>query len=140
MKEALITMITVPFALIGGIFMVYFMGLIYRCRCSRFYCTVWDGDRNSYDNDYLNEAMNKMVEKYGNSSETITTDILRQYIIDGSAKAEAKINDGFSFSIWISTHSLGNRERALMIPLRFRLLRNNHLCYICIISNLLFLK
>jgi Cu(I)/Ag(I) efflux system membrane protein CusA/SilA len=30
--------------------------------------------------------MNKMVEKYGNSSETITTDILRQYIIDGSAK------------------------------------------------------
>jgi hypothetical protein len=54
---------------------------------------------------YLNEAMNKMVEKHGNSSKTITTDILRQYIIDGSAKAEAKIN-GFGFSIWISTHSL----------------------------------
>jgi Cu(I)/Ag(I) efflux system membrane protein CusA/SilA len=35
---------------------------------------------------YLNEAMNKMVEKHGNSSKTITTDILRQYIIDGSAK------------------------------------------------------
>jgi Cu(I)/Ag(I) efflux system membrane protein CusA/SilA len=34
---------------------------------------------------YLNEA-NKMVEKHGNSSKTITTDILRQYIIDGSAK------------------------------------------------------
>jgi Cu(I)/Ag(I) efflux system membrane protein CusA/SilA len=34
---------------------------------------------------YLNEAMNKMVEKHGNSK-TITTDILRQYIIDGSAK------------------------------------------------------
>jgi hypothetical protein len=29
--------------------------------------------------------MNKMVAKYGNSSETIT-DILRQYIIDGSKK------------------------------------------------------
>jgi Cu(I)/Ag(I) efflux system membrane protein CusA/SilA len=27
-----------------------------------------------------------MVEKHGNSSKTITTDILRQYIIDGSAK------------------------------------------------------
>ena len=27
MKEALITMITVPFALIGGIFMVYFYGI-----------------------------------------------------------------------------------------------------------------
>jgi Cu(I)/Ag(I) efflux system membrane protein CusA/SilA len=35
---------------------------------------------------YLNEAMNKMVAKYGNSKETITEDILRQYIIEGSAK------------------------------------------------------
>jgi hypothetical protein len=33
-----------------------------------------------------------------------------KYIIDGSAKAEAKINDGFGFSIWISTHSLGDRD------------------------------
>jgi hypothetical protein len=39
------------------------MGLIYRGRCSRFHRTVWDGDRNSDDNDYLNEAMNKMVAK-----------------------------------------------------------------------------
>jgi Cu/Ag efflux pump CusA len=29
MKEAFVTIITVPFALIGGIFMVYFMALIY---------------------------------------------------------------------------------------------------------------
>jgi Cu(I)/Ag(I) efflux system membrane protein CusA/SilA len=40
---------------------------------------------------YLNEAMNKMVEKHGNSSKTITTDILRQYIIDGSAKLRPKL-------------------------------------------------
>jgi hypothetical protein len=33
--------------------MVYFMGLIYRC--SQVYRTFWDGDRNSYDNDYLLE-------------------------------------------------------------------------------------
>jgi Cu(I)/Ag(I) efflux system membrane protein CusA/SilA len=34
---------------------------------------------------YLNEAMNKMVEKYGNSEGTITEEILK-HIIDGSAK------------------------------------------------------
>jgi Cu(I)/Ag(I) efflux system membrane protein CusA/SilA len=39
---------------------------------------------------YLNEAMNKMVEKH-NSSKTITTDILRQYIIDGSARLRPKL-------------------------------------------------
>jgi Cu(I)/Ag(I) efflux system membrane protein CusA/SilA len=72
---------------------------------------------------YLNEAMNKMVEKHGNSSEAITTDILRQYIIDGSAKkAEAKIKLMVSL-LSISTHSLGDRNGAdVMIPLRFRLL------------------
>jgi Cu(I)/Ag(I) efflux system membrane protein CusA/SilA len=35
---------------------------------------------------YLNEAMIKMVEKHGNSSETITEEVLRDYIIYGSAK------------------------------------------------------
>jgi hypothetical protein len=61
------------------------MGLIYLWPLQSGLSHFWDGDRNSYDNDYLNEAMNKMVEN-GNSSKTITTDILRQYIIDGSAK------------------------------------------------------
>jgi Cu(I)/Ag(I) efflux system membrane protein CusA/SilA len=57
MKEALITMITVPFALMG-IFMVYFMGnlsVAVVAGLSHF----WD-DRNSYDNDYLLERMNKL--------------------------------------------------------------------------------
>jgi predicted RND superfamily exporter protein len=54
MKEALITMITVPFALIGD-FMVYFMGLIYLWPLQSGLSHFWDGDRNSYDNDYLLE-------------------------------------------------------------------------------------
>jgi Cu(I)/Ag(I) efflux system membrane protein CusA/SilA len=65
--------------------MVYFMGLIYG-RCSRVYRTFGMAIETAMIMTiYLNEAMNKMVEK-GNSSKTITTDILRQYIIDGSAK------------------------------------------------------
>jgi len=35
---------------------------------------------------YLNEAMNKMVEKHGNSAQTLSEDILKEYIIEGSAK------------------------------------------------------
>jgi regulator of PEP synthase PpsR (kinase-PPPase family) len=45
---------------------------------------------------YLNEAMNKMVEKTCNSSKTITTDILSTLLM-ALQKAEAKINDGFGF-------------------------------------------
>jgi hypothetical protein len=44
--------------------MVYFMGLIYLWPLQSGLSHFWDGDRNSYDNDYLLErAMNKMVEK-----------------------------------------------------------------------------
>jgi Cu(I)/Ag(I) efflux system membrane protein CusA/SilA len=85
MKEALITMITVPFALIGDFYGLFY-GLIYlwplQSGLSHFWMAI---ETAMIMTIYLNEAMNKMVEKHGNSK-TITTDILRQYIIDGSAK------------------------------------------------------
>ena len=88
MKEALITMITVPFALIGGIFMVYFYGINLSVAVAVGFIALFGMaiETAMLMTIYLNEAMNKMVEKYGNSSETITEDILKQYIIDGSAK------------------------------------------------------
>ena len=88
MKEALITMITVPFALIGGIFMVYFYGINLSVAVAVGFIALFGLaiETAMLMTIYLNEAMNKMVEKYGNSKETITQDILRQYIIDGSAK------------------------------------------------------
>jgi Cu(I)/Ag(I) efflux system membrane protein CusA/SilA len=67
--------------------MVYFMGLIYLWPLQWVYRTFGMAIETAMIMTiYLNEAMNKMVEKHGNSSKTITTDILRQYIIDGSAK------------------------------------------------------
>jgi Cu(I)/Ag(I) efflux system membrane protein CusA/SilA len=73
--------------------MVYFYGINLSVAVAvGFYCLVWNGNRNSNVNDiYLNEAMNKMVEKYGNTKETITEEILKQYIIDGSAKVKTKL-------------------------------------------------
>ncbi|MEZ4905748.1 MAG: efflux RND transporter permease subunit [Spirosomataceae bacterium] len=40
MKEALITMITVPFALIGGVYMVYFYGKSFGGGGGGFHCLV----------------------------------------------------------------------------------------------------
>jgi Cu(I)/Ag(I) efflux system membrane protein CusA/SilA len=88
MKEALITMITVPFALIGGIFMVYFYGINLSVAVAVGFIALFGMaiETAMLMTIYLNEAMNKMIEKHGNSKETITEEILKQYIIDGSAK------------------------------------------------------
>ncbi|MGG7034962.1 MAG: efflux RND transporter permease subunit [Flavobacterium sp.] len=88
MKEALITMITVPFALIGGIFMVYFYGINLSVAVAVGFIALFGLaiETAMLITIYLNEAMNKMVAKHGNSKETITEEILREYIIDGSAK------------------------------------------------------
>jgi hypothetical protein len=52
MKEALITMITVSFAFNRGFYgLFYGINLSLQSGLSHF----WDGDRNSYDNDYLLE-------------------------------------------------------------------------------------
>lgn len=88
MKEALITMITVPFALIGGIFMVYFYGINLSVAVAVGFIALFGMaiETAMLMTIYLNEAMNKMVEKHGNSKETLTEAIIRQFIIDGSAK------------------------------------------------------
>jgi Cu(I)/Ag(I) efflux system membrane protein CusA/SilA len=88
MKEALITMITVPFALIGGIFMVYFYGINLSVAVAVGFIALFGMaiETAMLMTIYLNEAMNKMVEKHGNSAQTLSEDILKEYIIEGSAK------------------------------------------------------
>lgn len=88
MKEAMITMITVPFALIGGIFMVYFYGINLSVAVAVGFIALFGlaVETAMLITIYLNEAMNRMVEKYGNSAETLNEDIIREFIIEGSAK------------------------------------------------------
>ncbi len=88
MKEALLTMITVPFALIGGVFMVYFYGINLSVAVAVGFIALFGMaiETAMLMTIYLNEAMDKMVAKYGNSKAVISEEILRQYIIDGSAK------------------------------------------------------
>ena len=87
-KEALVTMITVPFALIGGIFMVYFYGVNLSVAVAVGFIALFGMaiETAMLMTIYLNEAMLNMVAKHGNSKTTITPAIIRQFVIEGAAK------------------------------------------------------
>lgn len=87
-KEAIITMITVPFALVGGVFMVYFYGVNLSVAVAVGFIALFGMaiETAMLMTIYLNEAMINMVAKHGNSKENITPAIIREFVIQGSAK------------------------------------------------------
>lgn len=88
MKEALATMITVPLALIGGVFMVYFYGINLSVAVAVGFIALFGMaiETAMLMVIYLNEAMQKLVAAKGNSRDTITNADIREYVIEGSAK------------------------------------------------------
>jgi len=88
LKEALLTMITVPFALIGGVFMVYFYGVNLSVAVAVGFIALFGVavETAMLMMIYLNEYMEKLVVDKGNSSETISKDDLRKYIMDGAVQ------------------------------------------------------
>ncbi|MFN8415414.1 MAG: efflux RND transporter permease subunit [Cytophagaceae bacterium] len=87
-KEAIATMVTVPFALIGGVFMVYFYGVNLSVAVAVGFIALFGMaiETAMLMVIYLNEAMQELVHNKGNSRETITNDDLRAYVIKGSAQ------------------------------------------------------
>jgi Cu(I)/Ag(I) efflux system membrane protein CusA/SilA len=87
-KEAMVTMITVPFALIGGVFMVYFYGVNLSVAVAVGFIALFGMaiETAMLMTIYLNEAMQNLVAKHGNSKETITPAIIREFVIEGAAK------------------------------------------------------
>jgi len=87
-KESLITMITVPFALIGGVFMVYFYGVNLSVAVAVGFIALFGMaiETAMLMTIYLNEAMQKMVGMYGNSKTTLTPAIIRDFVIEGAVK------------------------------------------------------
>lgn len=87
-KESLITMITVPFALIGGVFMVYFYGVNLSVAVAVGFIALFGMaiETAMLMTIYLNEAMQNMVAKYDNSKTTLTPAIIREFVIQGAAK------------------------------------------------------
>ena len=87
-KESFVTMITVPFALIGGVFMVYFYGVNLSVAVAVGFIALFGMaiETAMLMTIYLNEAMQNMVARHGNSKETLTPAIIREFVIEGSAK------------------------------------------------------
>ncbi len=87
-KEALVTMITVPFALIGGVFMVYFYGINLSVAVAVGFIALFGMaiETAMLMTIYLNEAMQNMVAKHGNSKATLTPAIIREFVIEGAVK------------------------------------------------------
>ena len=88
LKEAIVTMITVPFALIGGVFMVYLYGVNLSVAVAVGFIALFGMaiETAMLMTIYLNEAMQNMVAKHGNSKATITPAIIREFVIEGAAK------------------------------------------------------
>lgn len=86
--EAFFSLITVPFALIGGAYMVYFYGVNLSVAVAVGFIALFGiaVETGVVMIIYLNDAMQQLVKLRGNSSETISKDELREYVIAGAAK------------------------------------------------------
>jgi Cu(I)/Ag(I) efflux system membrane protein CusA/SilA len=88
LKESLITMITVPFALTGGVIMVWFYHINLSVAVAVGFIALFGiaVETAMLMTIYLNEAMLKLIAEKGNSRDTITSADLREYVIHGAAK------------------------------------------------------
>ena len=87
-REAFLSLISIPFALIGGAFMIYFWGVNLSVAVAVGFIALFGlaVETGVVMVIYLNDAMQQLVEKKGNSRETITKEDLREYVIAGAAK------------------------------------------------------
>ncbi len=87
-REALLSLISLPFALIGGAFMIYFWGVNLSVAVAVGFIALFGlaVETNIVMVIYLNDAMQQLIAKKGNSKDTITKDDLRDYTISGAAK------------------------------------------------------
>lgn len=87
-REAFLSLITVPFALIGGAYMIYFWGVNLSVAVAVGFIALFGiaVETGIVMVIYLNDAMQQLVKEKGNSAETITKEDLRAYVIHGAAK------------------------------------------------------
>jgi Cu(I)/Ag(I) efflux system membrane protein CusA/SilA len=88
LREAFLSLITVPFALIGGAYIIYFWGVNLSVAVAVGFIALFGiaVETGIVMVIYLNDAMNQLIKLKGNSRETITREDLREYVIRGAAK------------------------------------------------------
>jgi len=87
-KEAFFSLISIPFALIGGALIVYFWGVNLSVAVAVGFIALFGlaVETGIVMVIYLNDAMQQLVALKGNSKETITKEDLKEYVIRGAAK------------------------------------------------------
>ena len=87
-REAFFSLITVPFALIGGAYIVYFYGVNLSVAVAVGFIALFGiaVETGIVMIIYLNDAMQQLVKLKGNSRDTITKEELREFVISGAAK------------------------------------------------------
>ncbi len=87
-REAFLSLITVPFALIGGAYLIYFYGVHLSVAVAVGFIALFGiaVETGVVMVIYLNDAMQQLIGLKGNSSHTITKEDLREYVIAGAAK------------------------------------------------------
>lgn len=88
MKEALMSMITVPFALIGGVYAVYFFGVNLSVAVAVGFIALFGMaiETVMLMTIYLNLSMKNLATEHGNSREAISPALLREYVIKGATQ------------------------------------------------------
>ncbi|MBD1362558.1 efflux RND transporter permease subunit [Mucilaginibacter sp. ZT4R22] len=87
-REAFFSLISIPFALIGGAYMVYFFGVHLSVAVAVGFIALFGiaVETGIVMVIYLNDAMQQLVTLKGNSKETITKEDLRFYVMNGAVK------------------------------------------------------
>ncbi|KMQ70453.1 efflux RND transporter permease subunit [Chryseobacterium koreense] len=87
-REAFFNLISIPFALIGGVVMITIWEVNLSIAVAVGFIALFGlaVETGIVMVIYLNDAMQQLVEKKGNSRETITNADIREYVIYGAAK------------------------------------------------------
>jgi copper/silver efflux system protein len=87
-REAFFSLISIPFALIGGAYMVYFFGVHLSVAVAVGFIALFGiaVETGIVMVIYLNDAMQQLVALKGNSKDTITKEDLRAYVMNGAVK------------------------------------------------------
>lgn len=87
-REAFFSLISIPFALIGGAYMVYFFGVHLSVAVAVGFIALFGiaVETGIVMVIYLNDAMRQLVALKGNSSQSISPQDLHDYVMDGAVK------------------------------------------------------
>lgn len=87
-REAFLSLITIPFALIGGAYMIFIWDVNLSVAVAVGFIALFGlaVETGIVMVIYLNDAMQQLVDKKGNSRDTITKEELREHVIAGAAK------------------------------------------------------